>query len=196
MEGAGGGGSAPGAPLLAPEPTDSTGREKNPRECTAQAQVDPITLDPLRRLPYAPFGLRAPSGFMHYFDGRVLGSYLVSSGTFLNPLTGLPVARADCERLDAYLRALPRRLGKPCVTQVFDAKLRELQAAEAREVRDLQVRRPVARRPPWGTTHNGLCPMPRPARPRAAPRLAALTGRAATRAGGGGLHPRGHLLQP
>ena len=68
--------------------------------------MDPITLDPLCRLPYAPFGLRAPSGFMHYFDGRVLGSYLVSSGTFLNPMTGLPVARADCERLDAYLAKL------------------------------------------------------------------------------------------
>ena len=134
--------------------------------------MDPITLDPLCRLPYAPFGLRAPSGFMHYFDGRVLGSYLVSSGTFLNPMTGLPVARADCERLDAYLRALPRRLGKPCVTQVFDAKLRELQASEAREVRDLQVRRPVARRPRWGITH-GLFPMPRPARPRAVPGLSA-----------------------
>ena len=138
--------------------------------------MDPITLDPLCRLPYAPFGLRAPSGFMHYFDGRVLGSYLVSSGTFLNPMTGLPVARADCERLDAYLRALPRRLGKPCVTQVFDPKLRELQASEAREVRDLQVRRPVARCPRWGITH-GLFPMPRPAQPRAAPRLPARTRR-------------------
>ena len=76
--------------------------------------TDPITLEPLSKLEVPPFGLRVEDGsHTHLFDGRVLAMYLVSSGQFLNPLTNVPLERADCERLDGHLR--DNRLGKPCV---------------------------------------------------------------------------------
>jgi len=88
-----------------------------PEEC-------PITLEPLRDLPYPPFILTAPqetkkphatsssSSFswknhqvkkIYYFDGLALATYIVSQGNFSNPLTREPLSNDDCLRLDDYL---------------------------------------------------------------------------------------------
>ena len=62
--------------------------------------VDPISLEPLSDLEYAPFELGP-----HLFDGRVLAFYVVSTGTFLNPMSRDALGLEDCVALDDYLRA-------------------------------------------------------------------------------------------
>lgn len=97
--------------------------------------TDPITLEPLNKLAVPPFGLQSEDGaHTHLFDGRVLAMYLVSSGQFLNPLTNVPLDRADCERLDGHLKE--NRLGQPCVATVFDEV--ERKGEESRQVRSLR----------------------------------------------------------
>lgn len=97
--------------------------------------TDPITLEPLNKLGVPPFGLQSEDGaHTHLFDGRVLAMYLVSSGQFLNPLTNVPLDRADCERLDGHLKE--NRLGQPCVATVFDEV--ERKGEESRQVRSLR----------------------------------------------------------
>ena len=65
--------------------------------------VDPITLEPLKRLRYPPFGLRADDVVSTWFDGHVLATYLVSTGNFCHPLSRRELTREDCQALDAYL---------------------------------------------------------------------------------------------
>jgi hypothetical protein len=60
----------------------------------------PITLEPLKELPYPPFCLDT----QQYFDGVALANYVVSRGMFENPLTREPLTYADCRRLDDYVR--------------------------------------------------------------------------------------------
>ncbi|KAL7471490.1 hypothetical protein ACHAXS_011769 [Conticribra weissflogii] len=72
-----------------------------PEEC-------PITLEPLRDLPYPPFILTSPRDThpakkYYYFDGLALATYMVSQGNFSNPLTREPLGYDDCLRLDCYL---------------------------------------------------------------------------------------------
>jgi len=62
----------------------------------------PITLEPLRDLPYPPFVLRS-NGSNHFFDGAALATYIVSQGTFTNPLTREALKYEDCVQLDKYL---------------------------------------------------------------------------------------------
>jgi hypothetical protein len=56
-------------------------------------EVDPISLDRLDRLRCPPFAFAtpaatlAPGAAVHWFDGRVLASYLVSTGRFQHPIT-------------------------------------------------------------------------------------------------------------
>ena len=64
--------------------------------------ADPITLEPLCELSYPPFALET-SDVPAYFDGQTLAHYIVSTGTFLNPMTRQALSRQDCLRLDAYL---------------------------------------------------------------------------------------------
>ena len=49
----------------------------------------PITLEPLGRLPYPAFALSsaASNNTKHYFDGAALATYIISQGTFTNPLS-------------------------------------------------------------------------------------------------------------
>lgn len=108
--------------------------------------VDPITLEPLKRLRYPPFPLRADATVCTWFDGHVLGTYLISTGNFTHPLSRRELTREDCAALDAYLvqhrcarpprrlraarphspppppRPAPpaRRLGKADVTTAYD----------------------------------------------------------------------------
>ena len=64
---------------------------------------DPITLEPLRELPYPPFQLDS-EGVTHFFDGAVLAQYMMSQGRFENPYTREALSLPECERLDAHLR--------------------------------------------------------------------------------------------
>ncbi|KAL7526616.1 hypothetical protein ACHAXR_001567, partial [Thalassiosira sp. AJA248-18] len=72
----------------------------------------PITLELLSELPYPPFILTDRAGgedagrkssCSYHFDGLALATYIVSQGTFANPLTRMPLDYADCVRLDEYL---------------------------------------------------------------------------------------------
>lgn len=66
----------------------------------------PITLEPLDSLPYPAFALSSSASSnntKHYFDGAALATYIISQGTFTNPLTREPLQYEDCVRLDEYL---------------------------------------------------------------------------------------------
>ncbi|KAL7532215.1 hypothetical protein ACHAWF_004054 [Thalassiosira exigua] len=91
----------------------------------------PITLEPLSALPYPPFVLTDDDdgggggpdgsgerggggvgngngngnggGLSYLFDGLALATYVVSRGTFANPLTRAPLSYGTCVRLDEYL---------------------------------------------------------------------------------------------
>ena len=81
---------------------------------------DPISLEPLRRLRVPPFELKTSLTHSCYFDGSVLASYLVSTGSFVHPTSRRELTREDCASLDAHLRQ--HRLERPCVASCFDAK--------------------------------------------------------------------------
>ncbi len=64
----------------------------------------PITLEPLKDMPYPPFPLTSlNSTAKHYFDGAALATFIVSQGAFTNPLTREPLKYEDCVKLDEYL---------------------------------------------------------------------------------------------
>ncbi len=64
----------------------------------------PITLEPLKDLPYPPFPLTSlNSSSKHYFDGAALATFIVSQGAFTNPLTRESLQYDDCVKLDEYL---------------------------------------------------------------------------------------------
>uniref|UniRef100_A0A7S3JUB5 ZNF598/HEL2 PAH domain-containing protein n=1 Tax=Aureoumbra lagunensis TaxID=44058 RepID=A0A7S3JUB5_9STRA len=63
------------------------------------SDIDPISLEPLSELEYPPFELST-----HYFDGRILAFYLVSTGTFVHPMSREELTLDQCKALDAYLR--------------------------------------------------------------------------------------------
>ncbi|KAJ1460779.1 hypothetical protein M885DRAFT_611972 [Pelagophyceae sp. CCMP2097] len=64
---------------------------------------DPISLEPLNELEYPPFEIIVGCDSKHYFDGRILAFYVVSTGTFINPMSRAPLTQDDCKRLDHYL---------------------------------------------------------------------------------------------
>ena len=86
----------------------------------------PISLVPIAELPVPPFGLKADgSSVPHYFDGRFLASFLLSSFDFINPVNRTPLSREDCVALDAHLRDYPdrgvaRSASQGNVTDAFD----------------------------------------------------------------------------
>ena len=85
--------------------------------------MDPISLDPIAELPYPPFRIKVKSktsggnNTYHLFDGKFLAHYVVSTGTFIDPLSRQALTRADCERLDAYIRE--HNLGDVSVTDAL-----------------------------------------------------------------------------
>ena len=86
-----------GKPAVAPAPKP---KKKRPDKWwTNSTEVDPISLEPLAELGYPPFELGP-----HLFDGRVLAFYVVSTGTFLNPMSREELTHDDCAALDAYLK--------------------------------------------------------------------------------------------
>mmetsp|Transcript_27421 Transcript_27421/g.37592 ORF Transcript_27421/g.37592 Transcript_27421/m.37592 type:complete len:658 (-) Transcript_27421:381-2354(-) len=131
----------------------------NPHAVTGGAQWwrsleldDPISLEPLCDLPYPPFDLVAPPPSpntvsadnsdtsepktlpIQYFDGQVLAYYLVSTFNFTNPLSRSPLSRADCYRLDGFLRA--HRLPAAGVTEAWDIHNRGGHRTQAEEASD------------------------------------------------------------
>lgn len=67
--------------------------------------VDPISLEPLAALPYEPFKLATGSDVDTLFDPTMLASYLISTGSFMHPISRRPLTQADCEALDCHLAA-------------------------------------------------------------------------------------------
>ena len=80
---------------------------------------DPISLEPLRRLRVPPFNLVTDEQQRAcWFDGKLLANYLISSGSFLHPISRRSLTGDDCSQLDAHL--VDHRLGKPGVKHAFD----------------------------------------------------------------------------
>ena len=85
-------------------------------------EEDPISLEPLRKLRYPPFRLRADPELPHWvsadwFDGKVLASYLISTGQFNHPISRRALTRDECAALDSYLSE--HQLGEAHVELVF-----------------------------------------------------------------------------
>lgn len=87
---------------------EAKGRVKEKKKPTWWKTIDgdcPISLVPIAELPVPPFCLKAEgSSVPHYFDGRFLASFLLSSFDFINPVNRIPLSREDCLALDAHLR--------------------------------------------------------------------------------------------
>ena len=82
---------------------------------------DPVTLEPLAKLPLPPFDLRKDASHACWFDGRVLAALLISQGSFTHPVSGRRLTRADCEALDLHLIGYKFvSPGSPCVAYAFD----------------------------------------------------------------------------
>ena len=100
-------------------------------------ECDPISLEPLNRLRFPPFELGTDATHATYFDGRMLANYLVSTGSFLHPISRRDLTREECVRLDDYLRQ--HRLGNAGVLHAFDHRDEyKNQVSPENQVRQLQ----------------------------------------------------------
>ena len=84
---------------------------------------DPISLEPLRTLRCPPFHCRADLSLAHatpsdWFDGRVLAMYLVSTASFLHPISRRALTRDECVKLDEHVTV--HQLCAAHVVRVFD----------------------------------------------------------------------------
>jgi len=105
---------------------------------------DPITLEPLRTMEYAPFALTedgearaatsaAAASTGHMFDGAVLAEYVTSSKCFENPLTREPLSVKQIRALDGYLAKWKlKRFG---VEKAYNAAQKEKAEADANAAR-------------------------------------------------------------
>lgn len=97
----------------------------------SSTDVDPISLEPLSELEYAPFQCGK-----HYFDGRVLAFFLVSTGTFTNPMSREQLTLDDCIRLDVYLNR--HDLGQARVADAFRLQ-QTIRSSASNEVNSAQA---------------------------------------------------------
>ncbi len=74
-----------------------------------------------------------PPQIEYFFDGPILAHYLVSSRTFIHPISRRPLIRSECVLLDTHNS---RYSMAPNVAEAYDHKQDELNAAVnmAREV--------------------------------------------------------------
>ena len=84
----------------------------------SESEVDPISHASLSSLPYPPFNLGTDESHATYFDGFVLSNYLVSTGSFIHPISRRAITRDECKQLDACQRE--HRLGYAGVLYAFD----------------------------------------------------------------------------
>ena len=84
----------------------------------SESEVDPISHASLSSLPYPPFNLVTDESHATYFDGFVLSNYLVSTGSFIHPISRRAITRDECKQLDACQRE--HRLGYAGVLYAFD----------------------------------------------------------------------------
>mmetsp|Transcript_39538 Transcript_39538/g.64055 ORF Transcript_39538/g.64055 Transcript_39538/m.64055 type:complete len:859 (-) Transcript_39538:4211-6787(-) len=108
-----------------------TGRKKG-GWWTDITENDPITMEPIAELPYPPFvvdvqtspkesahrGGSSKNSVVHYFDGKTLAHYIVSTGNFNNPNNRQPLTRSQCLKLDQYLKQ--HELPPANITMAFD----------------------------------------------------------------------------
>jgi hypothetical protein len=81
----------------------------------------PISLTPICELPHPPFALQASgSNTPHYFDARVLASFLITSGDFINPMNRVPLARDECKDLDTHIQQYYQGSAMKSVADTFD----------------------------------------------------------------------------
>ena len=117
---------------------------------------DPITLEPLRGMAYAPFEMEGAEGGGdggddardarrgHMFDGAVLAEYVTRSRCFENPLTREAMDQRQCRALDAYLAKWKlKRFG---VEKAFNAAAKEKREAELNAERRSEEQRLNMRR--------------------------------------------------
>ena len=116
---------------------------------------DPITLEPLRGMAYAPFEMEGAEGERggettrdarrgHMFDGAVLAEYVTRSKCFENPLTREAMDQGQCRALDAYLAKWKlKRFG---VEKAFNAAAKEKREAELNAERRSEEQRLNMRR--------------------------------------------------
>ncbi|GMI63005.1 hypothetical protein ScalyP_jg11220 [Parmales sp. scaly parma] len=64
---------------------------------------DPITLEPISSLSFAPFTLTVKN-VSFYFDAVALSQYAIATSKFINPLTRDAFDRSDCKRLDEHIK--------------------------------------------------------------------------------------------
>lgn len=105
--------------------------------------VDPITLEPIKKLGTPPFKLKADKGsrVVYYFDAEVLSHYLVSTGQFCHPISRRPLLRKECGALDSHLKECGLE-GQATVRKKFDEVVRIQKEEENR--RRLEVETPSA----------------------------------------------------
>lgn len=116
--------AGPLKPKPKPHPCPARLKALLPSDCCC-----PISLTSLEELPVDPFGLlgttesaevpkegiwgeaaeellRAnPNQVIHWFDGRFLASFLVSSGQLIDPVNRRELSRGECRSLDEYICA-------------------------------------------------------------------------------------------
>lgn len=97
-------------------------KKKEKKWWKSLTDIDPITVEHISDLAYPPFGIHVATErgepITHYFDGKYLAEYIVSTGNFLNPNNRQPLTRKTLRRLDEYLEA--NRLPRANVTDAFD----------------------------------------------------------------------------
>ena len=64
---------------------------------------DPITLEPISSLSFAPFTLTVKN-VSFYFDAVALSQYAIATSKFINPLTRDAFDRSDCKNLDEHIK--------------------------------------------------------------------------------------------
>merc|ERR1711966_57565 len=84
------------------------------------SDVDPISLEPIKRLRYEPFALGSDETHLNYFDGKLLAEFLVTANSFFHPLSRRELTLQECEQLDNYLH--DNRLKRMDVAKAFNQR--------------------------------------------------------------------------
>lgn len=82
------------------------GRTRHPDRWWCKLEdIDPISMEPLSELRYPPLQLPVDEGgsVQQWFDGRILASYLVSTGRFAHPSSRRELGPDECDKIDKYL---------------------------------------------------------------------------------------------